>query len=186
MPNEKPNKFSDAELERLRFPTGRFQWIEQLDTSQRNAYIQRLEDFPAQLQQAVVNYTPKDFLSTYRPGGWAAAQVIHHLADSHMHSFLRFKQTLSEDTPTITPYDEALWSSFVDGAAPQVDASLSILKGVHHRWTLLLKSLKVSDFTKKYYHPQNKLHFSLDQALALYAWHGQHHLAHIQNCKKVV
>ena len=171
------------ELEQLRFPVGRFQWIEEISASQRTELIAVLRQFPEQLKKVVENFEAADFKNTYRPDGWTAAQVIHHLADSHMHSYLRFKHTYTEDTPTITPYDEGAWSCLSDGSDHDVQASLKILEGVHHRWCQFLDAFTTEDFDRKYYHPQLKIYFSLNQALALYAWHCKHHLEHVKNCK---
>jgi uncharacterized damage-inducible protein DinB len=120
----------------------------------------------------------------YRPGGWTVRQVVHHLPDSHMNSYVRFKLALTEDAPTIKPYDEALWANLADSSTTPLETSLALLDALHVRWVRLLKSMTDADFMREFRHPESGL-IRLDQNLALYAWHGKHHVAHITSVPRV-
>ncbi|MEO8794912.1 MAG: YfiT family bacillithiol transferase, partial [Daejeonella sp.] len=119
----------------------------------------------------------------YRPEGWTVRQVIHHLADSHMNAFIRFKLALTESNPTITPFDESLWADLPDGKKSPIDSSLKIIEGLHFRWTALLNSLSEDQFQRTYFHPDHGKKWTLENVLALYSWHSSHHLAHITSLK---
>jgi hypothetical protein len=168
------------DLERLRFPFGRFQSADHYTEEERNSNIKVLEQLTSVLEKIVLQIGRENLDISYRPGGWNARQVIHHIADSHMNAYIRLKWTLTEDTPTIKPYDQEKWSALPDSLSAPIEASLLLLKGVHTRFVLLLRSLKPEDFSKAFYHPENKRHITIEQLIALYAWHGRHHCAHLE------
>jgi hypothetical protein len=118
---------------------------------------------------------------SYRPGGWTGRQVIHHVADSHMNCYFRYRLALTEDNPTIRPYDEAAWAELPDVAATPITVSLTLLDVLHTRWVMLLHHLSEAQWQRTFYHPGNNTTRTLDQTLALYAWHGQHHLAQLKS-----
>jgi hypothetical protein len=164
----------------LRFPIGRFALPASVSVEERAELIARLASTPARLRAAVEGLTPRQLDTPYREGGWTVRQVIHHLPDSHMNSYVRFKLALTEDEPVIKPYDEAAWALLRDTAETPIETSLVLLEALHHRWVILLRSLTEEQWTRTMRHPENGLR-RLDQVLAIYAWHGDHHLAHIAN-----
>src|SRR5690606_40023431 len=121
----------------------------------------------------------RELAKRYRPEGWTIRQLVHHCADSHMNSFIRFKLTLTEETPTIKPYLEDLWAELPDASHLPIDSSLDVLKGLHHRWTALLKSLTEEDLKRQFIHPETNERISLETNIGIYAWNGDHHLAHM-------
>ncbi len=164
----------------LSFPIGHAQLPnDSLSAVGRTELIQQLADLPAQLTAAARNVGGERLQLPYRPGGWTGRQVIHHLADSHLNSYTRFRLALTEDNPTISPYDEHAWAELPDVAATPITVSLALLEALHTRWVSLLQHLSDAQWQRTFYHPGTKRTFTLDQALALYAWHGRHHLAHL-------
>ena len=145
----------------------------------RHTYLQQLAELPAQLAAAAERLGPDRLQQPYRPGGWTGHQVIHHVADSHLNSYVRFKLALTEENPTIKPYDEATWAELPDVSAEPASVSLSLLASLHRRWVALLQHLTDVQWQRTFYHPENRQTTTLDQALATYAWHGRHHLAHL-------
>ena len=170
-----------SEIERLKFPIGRFQWVEQLSKKEVTYYTRQIKDFPNELEQTLATLKNEDYQKFYRPGGWQIGQVVHHLADSHLISYVRFKQALTFDTPTVMDYNPDDWAKLPDAVSTPIDSSLMILKGVHNRWTVLLEQTAEEALKRRYYHPNRDKYYSLATVLALYVWHGQHHLAHIRN-----
>ena len=171
--------FSD---ESLSYPIGRAQLpAGSLTAAERTVLIQQIADLPAQLTATAQAVSGEGLLRRYRPGGWTGRQVIHHLADSHMNCYFRFRLALTEENPTVRPYDENAWAELPDVAATPITVSLTLLEALHTRWTTLLQHLTDAQWQRTFYHPGSKLTFTLDQALALYAWHGQHHLAHLNS-----
>ncbi len=163
----------------LRYPVGKFRRPEAaLTDDQRRETIHDIELAPERLAAAVRNLKPEQLDTPYRPGGWTVRQLVHHIPDSHMNAYVRMKLALTEDLPTIKPYDEARWAELPDSKTP-IETSLAILENLHKRWVLLLKSLTPAEFSRKYGHPDWAKPMSLDDTLALYAWHGKHHVAHI-------
>lgn len=146
---------------------------------ERVALIQQLAELPAQLTAVAREIGGERLQQPYRPDGWTGRQVIHHLADSHMNSYIRFRLALTEDHPTVRPYDEQTWAELPDVAATPITVSLTLLEALHARWTVLLQHLTEAQWQRTFYHPGSKRDFTLDQALVLYAWHGRHHLAHL-------
>ena len=164
----------------LRYPIGQPQLpTTPLTPAERAGYIQQLAELPAQLAAAAQRLGSERLLLPYRPGGWTGRQVIHHVADSHLNSYCRFRLALTEDNPTIRPYEEGAWAELPDVAATPVAVSLALLANLHSRWVTLLHHLNDEQWQRTFYHPGNGRSATLDQTLALYAWHGRHHLAHL-------
>ncbi len=161
-----------------RFPIGEFKRPDRLAPEDRAAAISRIEAMPATLRAALSGMSDVQLDSTYREGSWTLRQVVHHLADSHVNSYARFRLALTEDHPTIKPYDEGKWAELEDARAMPVEVSLTLLDSLHARWVRMLRSLEPSDFARTVHHPESGT-MSIDQLLAMYAWHGDHHIAHI-------
>lgn len=168
-----------SELEHLRYPVGRFKYEGLLDEALRQQYIDTIAQYPARLRALVAQLSPTQIDTPYRPGGWTARQVIHHTADSHLNSFIRFKLGMTEESPTIKPYLESEWAKSPDYLNVPVNVSIDLLTALHHRWVVLLRSMKEDDWNREVYHPEMKKNISLDFLLALYEWHCRHHLAHV-------
>jgi hypothetical protein len=161
----------------LRFPIGEFTPGPPASPEERAARIDTIERTPAQLRAAVAGLTDPQLDTCYRPGGWTVRQVVHHLPDSHCNSFMRLKLALAEDVPTIRVYDEAVWAELPDARAP-VEMSLALLERLHERWVYLWRALDEGDWRRRFRHPELG-NMDVDGLLALYAWHGPHHVAHI-------
>lgn len=169
--------------EDLRFPIGRFTMPgPELTPEQRLECIQRIAGTPAALRAAVLGLNPGQLATPYRPGGWTVAQVVHHVADSHLNAICRMKLALTENEPTIKPYLQNGWAELPDAREAPVEPSLAMIEGLHQRWVQLLRSLKPEDFRKKFLHPETGPQ-SLDRVVALYSWHGAHHTAHITSLR---
>jgi len=167
-----------SELDDLRFPIGRFSAPASSMPGIRAAHIQTLHVLPERLRAAVSGLTDVQLDTPYREDGWTSRQVVHHVADSHANAYIRFKLALTEDWPTIKPYDEAAWANLSDSRWLPVESSLALITALHGRWVELLESLREDDFIKGYTHPENG-RTNLAKALALYEWHSRHHTAHI-------
>ena len=164
----------------FRYPVGEFERPPlPLNAKQRARYIDEIAALPDRFEAAVAGLSEAQLDTPYRPGGWTVRQVAHHLPDSHMNAFVRFKLALTEKTPTIKPYDEARWAELADVRATPVDTSLRLLRALHERWTALLRAMAEDDFARTYRHPELGTTLSLDHALAMYAWHCRHHTAHV-------
>jgi uncharacterized damage-inducible protein DinB len=166
-----------TELDDQRYPIGRFSAQTGGTAATRSAHIQALRLLPGQLRAAVSGLSDAQLNTPYREGGWSVRQTVHHLADSHANSFIRFKLALTEDWPTIKPYDEAAWARLADSETP-IEGSLAFIEALHDRWAALLESMTEQDFQKGFVHPVNGRQ-NLERALAIYEWHGRHHTAHI-------
>jgi len=166
-------------MEDIRYPIGRFQWTGPATEEQRQAWIEDLAETPARLRAAVAGLTPEQLDTPYRPGGWTLRQVAHHLADSHMNAYVRFRLALTEDCPTIKPFDQDRWAELADARLMPVEVSATLLEALHARWVTLLRSLGPEDFQRTYHHPQHQKTFTLEYLLAQFAWHGRHHVAQI-------
>ena len=145
---------------------------------ERTAFIAQIAEAPTKLQAAVAGLSAQQFDTPYRPGGWTVRQVVHHIPDSHMNAFIRFKLALTEEEPTVKPYHEELWADLGDVQATPVEVSLQLVENLHRRWVLLLRGLSSAEWSRTFRHPALGV-LSLDTNLALYAWHGRHHVAHI-------
>jgi uncharacterized damage-inducible protein DinB len=162
----------------LQYPVGKFEPKPEYHASEITEFIAVLEQLPSQMRAAVAGLSQAQLETQYRPDGWTLRQVVHHLPDSHMNSYVRFKLALTEENPTIKPYDEAAWALLSDTRDTPLEVSLSLLEAVHTRWVILLRSLSPQDWKRTFNHPQNGP-MTLESTLALYAWHSRHHLAHI-------
>jgi uncharacterized damage-inducible protein DinB len=166
----------------LRYPIGRFSPLASSPPGVRAAHIQTLRLLPARLREAVSGLSDAQLDTPYREGGWTVRQVVHHVADSHANSYIRFKLALTEDWPTIKPYDEAAWANLADSRWLPVDVSLAMVEALHGRWVALLESLSDEDFHKGFVHPEMGRQ-NLAKVLALYDWHSRHHTAHIKTLR---
>lgn len=166
-------------LEELKFPIGHFTMPTVVSKTLLNNWSTTIETFPEKIKSAVLNLSNKQLDTPYRPNGWTIRQVVHHCADSHMNSLIRFKLTLTEDRPTIKPYLESSWAELVDSKNYPIESSLQIIDGVHKRWCLLLKNLTENELKRTFIHPENKTEISISENIGIYAWHCNHHLSHI-------
>jgi len=171
-----------SDLETLKYPIGQFSWNGAISGEQRLRWIQEIEEAPELLRKAVDGLSPQQLDTPYRPQGWTVRQVVHHLADSHMNSLVRFKLALTEEQPTIKPYDEARWAELADGSQADISLSLALLDQLHARWGLLLRSLGEEQWGRTFIHPESGV-VRLDVNLGIYAWHGRHHTAHITSLR---
>ncbi len=162
----------------MQYPIGQCERIKNPTDAQRGAFIDTIAAAPASLAAAVAGLTPAQLDTPYRPGGWTIRQVVHHLPDSHMNAYVRFKLALTEDVPTIKPYDEARWAELPDVKSTPVQTSLALLENLHRRWVVLLRALTPEDWARRFKHPDLGP-LTLDTTVQLYAWHGRHHVAHI-------
>jgi uncharacterized damage-inducible protein DinB len=165
-----------------RYPIGRYERRDVLTPDERAAMIEQIAATPRKMRDAVAGLTPTQLETPYREGGWTLRQVVHHVPDSHMNSYVRFKLALTEQTPTIRPYDEARWAELADSVDTPPETSMALLESLHDRWVRLLRSMSADDFQRTLNHPENGL-MTLDAMLALYAWHGRHHVAHITSTR---
>ena len=168
------------ELERLKYPIGKFIKPDVISSNQVNEWIMEIELFPSRLSELVKDLTVQELHWQYRPDGWTIQKVVHHCADSHMNSFIRFKLSLTENTPTIKPYFEDKWAELPDTTEAPILESIQILYGLHSRWVLLLKSLTQDDLQKAFIHPEHGRRITVAENIGIYAWHSNHHLAHIK------
>lgn len=161
----------------MRYPIGKFSKDVEITLESRNRFINEVGELPEKLKAAIADLNDEQLDTPYRPGGWTIRQTVHHVADSHLNSIVRFKLALTEDLPTIRPYYEERWAELSDSFLP-VDVSTRILEGLHFRWLSFLNAMSEADFQRKLIHPDSG-EWTLEQMLALYAWHGKHHTAHI-------
>jgi uncharacterized damage-inducible protein DinB len=145
--------------------------------------MEAIAGLPARMRRAVAGLTDQQLNTPYREGGWTVRQVVHHVPDSHLNAYIRFKLAVTEQNPTIKPYDETAWAQLKDSELTPIEVSLALLESLHARWTVLLRSLSESDFQRKFVHPESGPH-DLDWLLGLYAWHGNHHVAHITGLRE--
>jgi uncharacterized damage-inducible protein DinB len=167
----------------LRYPIGPYQARTSLEPAERAEAISQIEDVPKRLRAAVSGLTEAQLDTPYRPGGWTVRQVIHHLPDSHMNSYVRIKLALTENEPTVKPYEEDLWAKLSDSRDTPIDVSLALLDSLHRRWEILLRSLRPEDFARRLRHPVAGV-MTLDNLVHHYAWHGRHHVAHITSLRQ--
>nr|WP_308858303.1 bacillithiol transferase BstA [Paenibacillus sp. R14(2021)] len=171
-------------MERLRYPIGTFDHTGDISETQRKAWIEEVAALPAGLRGAVTGLSPEQLDTPYRDGGWTVRQVVHHVADSHMNSFVRFKLALTEEHPTIRPYYEERWAELPDSLDTPVELSLTLLDALHERWVKLLSRMSAAEYARGFRHPSSGEDIRLDYNLGSYAWHGKHHLAHITELAK--
>lgn len=170
-------------MEDLRYPIGKFAAQESHTSEDLNNFIQRIQSLPNRLESASKDLTDSQLDTPYRDGGWTVRQVIHHIADSHMNAYIRVKWMLTESTPLIKAYDEKAWAQTGETlAAPAI--SISLLQSLHAKWCVLLRTLTHDQLQKQFIHPDTRKHVALHNLIGMYAWHGDHHLAHIAELKK--
>ena len=167
----------------LRYPIGKFTYEGPPTEEQRQRYLADIEQTPSKLRAAVKGLTDQQLDTPYRPDGWTVRQVAHHVPDSHLNAYVRFKLALTEEEPTIKPYAEDRWAQLADTQATPVEVSLTLLDSLHTRWIRLLRSLKPEDWKRTFRHPELGL-MPLEKNLALYSWHGRHHVAHITTLRQ--
>jgi DinB superfamily len=166
-------------IDNLKFPIGQFEFNSDISDNEFENWKLILKQFPSKLEETTKKLSVENLNWKYRPNGWTIKQVVHHCADSHMNSYIRFKLALTEENPIIRPYEEHLWAELEDGKSDTISYSIKILEGIHYRWTQVFENMKISDWDKLYFHPANQKSYTLKEALGLYAWHCEHHLAHI-------
>ncbi len=166
----------------LRYPIGKFLPKDEYTKNEIDLFVSRIESLPAKLEKEVSTLTPSQLDTPYRDGGWTVRQVIHHMADSHMNAYIRFKWTLTEETPMIKAYNEKIWAETPETKGDP-NLSIALLTSLHAKWIVLLRGLTASDLKKEFIHPETKKHIRLENLMGLYAWHGEHHLAHISSLK---
>jgi len=168
----------------LRYPVGKFDFDAPIDEANYPTLIGEIAEAPGALRSAVAGLSRDQLETRYRPGGWTVKQVVHHVPDSHLNAYTRFKLALTETEPTIKPYDEAAWAELADSQKGPIAASLDLLDALHLRWVTLLRSMDIADFNRGLRHPEHGRVLTLKQMLGLYAWHGRHHVAHITSLRK--
>jgi len=167
----------------LRYPVGKFNYDGPPSESQRKQFLDDIAGTPEKLRAAVAGLSDVQLDTPYRPGGWTVRQVVHHVPDSHLNSYVRFKLALTEDEPTIKPYAEDRWAELADTQSTPIEVSLSLLESLHDRWVRLLRSLALGDWKRTFRHPELGA-MTLEKTLALYSWHGKHHVAHITSLRQ--
>ncbi len=170
-------------MEDLRYPIGKFQLAGVTEAGQLAQWIADIAATPAALRAATRGLSPEQIDTPYREGGWTIRQLVHHVPDSHMNAYIRFRLALTENEPTIKPYEESRWAELQDARTAPLEVSLSLLDSLHQRWTLLLRSLSPEDWRRTFRHPELGL-VSLERNAGLYSWHGRHHVAHITSLRK--
>lgn len=172
-------------LEQWQYPIGRYQPKQDFSAKEIQVAIAILKAFPTELKELLSQCSEQDYDQPYRPEGWTIKQLVHHLADSHMHSYLRCKYAFLEDTPTIKGYEESDWAEkSPDACHLAIDSSVKILEGIHRRWTYFFEQLSAEEFEREYAHPERTQNFPLKEVVYFYAWHAQHHLNHIKKYLK--
>ena len=166
----------------LQYPIGDFKAKNEYSKEESASHLEILRNFPEQMEKALIGITEEHLATPYRPDGWTALQVIHHIADSHMSMLTRLKWTLTEDTPKIKAYYEDRWATLTDYSLPY-EVSLNMIKSIHAKVVALLEDVPIKTLDKSYLHPETNSAYSLKTVMALYAWHGAHHIAHIKICK---
>ncbi len=170
-------------MEDLRYPIGKFHMPASVSEEERLEHLRNITLTPKRVRQAVAGMDEGQLSTPYRDGGWTVRQVVHHLADSHMNAYVRFKLAFTEEKPTIKAYEEKRWAETPDARNAPVETSLKLLESLHERWVIFLNSLSPEDFNRKFIHPENGL-MDMNALLALYSWHGRHHEGHITGLRK--
>jgi len=166
-----------------RYPIGKFSFEGPLTAEQKKQYLNDIEQTPARLRTAVRGLSDEQLNTPYRDGGWTVRQLAHHVPDSHMNAYIRFKLALTEDEPTTRPYMEDRWAELLESKQAPIDVSLALLDSLHQRWTMVLRNIPDADWKRTFRHPEMGL-LSLEKTLALYAWHGRHHVAHVTTLRE--
>lgn len=168
------------DIEQLKFPLGKFVWNGDTSPETFRRHAQNLRDFPQKLNAIAAHLTDRQLEQPYRPDGWTARQVIHHLADSHTQAVSRCRLALTENTPTVKPYAETLWANLPDARTAPIYPSLAIIMGTHERWADLLLALEPSQMVRTFFHPEQQRNIAIAEVVAMYDWHSNHHYAHIE------
>lgn len=172
------------DLESLKYPIGKFQFPEEYTDKNIKQWINTIDVFPQKLENLVEDFDDLQLDTPYRPEGWTVRQLIHHMADSHLNAYIRFKWTLTEDKPTIKAYHEDRWAMLEDAKDADIEMSLSLIESLHRRWVYMLKNLTTDQLQRTYIHPESNKEISLVQMIGMYAWHSKHHFAHITSLAK--
>lgn len=167
----------------LRYPVGKARMEPRLTDEERRELIDQIEQAPARLRAAVEGLAPEQLETPYRPEGWTVRQVAHHVPDSHLNAYIRFKLALTEEEPPIKTYEEALWAKLPDTASVPVEVSLVLLESLHRRWVAVLRAMSAADFERTLRHPDFGV-INLNELLGLYAWHSRHHVAHVTSLRE--
>lgn len=170
-------------MDDLRYPIGKFSFEGALTAEQKKTFIEDIARTPAKMRAAVKQLSETQMDTAYRPGGWTVRQVAHHVPDSHLNAYVRFKLALTEDEPTIKPYAEDRWAELADTKSTPIEVSLTMLDSLHDRWVRLLRSLSPGDWQRTFRHPEMGV-MNLERTLALYSWHGRHHAAHVTSLRE--
>ncbi|MFP4847257.1 YfiT family bacillithiol transferase [Winogradskyella sp. PE311] len=173
------SRMTSEDLNKLKFPIGEFEKPKQITQQHLQEWIDSIEALPKEIMVLTDNLSETELNFKYRPEGWTIKQVVHHCADSHINSIIRFKLAITEETPTIRPYFEDRFAKLIDYST-SIEAPIFILKGIHQKLGILLRSFKSEDLKREYIHPEHGKHFTLEETIGIYAWHGNHHLAHIK------
>lgn len=172
-----------SNIDKLKFPIGKFIAPNTIDNGTITKWIGIIQSFPELLKKEVQELSEEALQKTYRPNGWSIRQIIHHCADSHMNSLIRFKLALTEDIPVIKPYAEDLWAELIDSKELAINSSINMLEALHYRWVVLLQNMTPSDMARQFRHPDSNELINIKTNIGLYAWHCEHHLAHIKIAK---
>ncbi len=176
---------SMTDIDKLRYPIGKFERVKTpLDSAARRAHLETLEQTPARMRALVSGLSERQLETPYRPGGWTVRQVVHHVPDSHLNAYIRMKLAATEDAPVIRTYEEQLWAELPEAKTGPVDMSLALLDALHRRLLAFLRGLPEADFRKTFVHPEWK-GVTIDEAVAMYAWHCRHHTAHIEQALRL-
>ncbi len=174
----------DNNMEHLMYPVGRYQKPEAFTQELKNEWLNVLANMPSWLDASIENLDEAQLQVPYREGGWTIPQVVHHIADSHLNAFVRVKLALTEENPTVKPYDEKAWAELPDTKVVPVNVSVTLIHALHRRLVALLENISNEDWQRTYYHPEHKRNFPIWEVVALYAWHSRHHTAHIRNLRE--
>ena len=170
-------------MQDLSYPIGKY-IVQPFSEKLLGEWLTDIKNLPLHVENAILNLDEVQLATAYRDGGWSGKQVVHHVADSHMNAYIRFKLGLTEDNPVIKPYDEAAWAELADTKHLPINISLTLLHALHIRWYEVLKNMREADYHKTVFHPEHKKEFTLWELLGMYAWHGKHHVAHITSLRE--
>lgn len=174
----------DDSIEQLKYPIGPWRWPKAVSPEDVVGWIDEIAAAPGELRAAVAGLDDSQLDTQYRPEGWTLRQVVHHIADSHLNSQCRIRWALTEDEPTIKPYDQPAWGDLADCRLSPIEPSLTLIDGLHQRWVALSRSLSAGDLARQFYHPEHSQPLRIDKTLGMYAWHGKHHIAHITGLRE--